>query len=136
MHIAGHVGFTFAFYEFIRKYNKSLILNNLITIAFVALLPDILDRSIHLVIPKYQAHGIFHSVLFYIPSLLIAVLFFRRVILYLAIMMTNVAFDIVNVNLSAFMYPVYGWTNDYADLYKELLNRKYKKIYYAKFSSA
>ena len=113
MNIAGHVGFTFVLYEVIRKYNKSLILNNLIAIAIVALLPDILDRTIHLIIPKYPAHGIFHSVFFYASSLLFAVLLFRRIIIYLAIMMTNVAFDIVNVSLRAFMYPVYGWTEDY-----------------------
>ena len=113
MNIAGHVGFTFVLYEFIRKYSKSLILNNLLAIAIVALLPDILDRSIHLIIPKYPAHGIFHSFIFYVGSLLIAVLLFRRIIIYLAIMMTNVAFDIVNVSLRAFMYPVYGWTEDY-----------------------
>lgn len=109
MYIFGHTGLTFAFYKLLKKDNQLLTSKNILTLAIVASLPDLLDSGIHLTIPKYPTHGIFHSIFFYAVSFPIAFFVFKRMLIYLAIMIANVMFDIVNVDLSAFLYPVYGW---------------------------
>lgn len=112
MHITGHVGFTLGLFALLNK-KRTLTYKTCLILAVVALLPDILDSGIHMMIPKYPTHGIFHSIFFYAVSLPIAFLVFKRKLIYLTIMMTHVLFDIVNVDLRALMYPVYGWSGGY-----------------------
>ena len=112
MHIAGHVGFTLGLFTLFDK-NTNLTYKTCLILAVVALLPDILDSGIHLMIPKYPTHGIFHSLIFYAVSLPVVFLVFKRTFIYLTVMIINVIFDIVNVDLRALMYPIYGWPEVY-----------------------
>jgi hypothetical protein len=113
MHIAGHVGFTIGFFTLLNK-NRNLTYKTCLIIAVVALLPDILDSGIHMMISMYPTHGVFHSIFFYAVSLPVVLLVFKRTFIYLTVMIINVMFDIVNVDLRAFMYPIYGWSEGYS----------------------
>ena len=54
------------------------------------LMPDILDRLVHLVVHGYPDHGVFHSVFLYALALPLVFLFMRRWLPYISIMAMNV----------------------------------------------
>ncbi|NOZ69343.1 MAG: hypothetical protein GXP46_08910, partial [Deferribacteres bacterium] len=101
----GHVGFTLGLFTLLNKGERYLSYKKMLALSVAALSPDILDRSIHLIRPKYPTHGIFHSLPFYIVLLPIAFFVFRKAFIYLSIMTANVIFDFVNSDLRSFVYP-------------------------------
>lgn len=111
MNIAGHIGFTLGALNLTQKgeyFDTRRI--PILFVAAVALLPDIFDHSIHLVLHSYPHHGIFHSIFFYAAALPFSYLFLRPLLLSLTLMSFNVILDLANTELRAFLYPVYGWT--------------------------
>jgi len=106
MLISGHIGLTLAIFNLINRKKKNLSYQTACVLAFFALLPDILDRTLNYTIIGYPNHGIFHSFFFYFAALLICYLFFRKAFTYIIVMGVNVFFDIVNASPRAFIYPL------------------------------
>jgi hypothetical protein len=109
MYIPGHIGFTLGALN-LTKERKYFNGKGIFFVAALALMPDILDHSIHLVLPSYPQHGIFHSLFLYAAALPVAFLFLKRLFLPLALMSFNEVLDIANTDLRALLYPIYGLT--------------------------
>jgi len=111
MLIPGHVGFTLGIVTLIQKARKRppLTCQRLFLFSFVALLPDILDRSLHWLYPHYPDHLLFHSLVVYALALLVL---WRVRPLFLAcvgVMAFHAVLDFVDVNPRFLLWPVFGW---------------------------
>lgn len=110
MFIFGHIGFTLTAYA-VYKRKEPICLKSALLVSTLALMPDILDRGMYLIIRSYPVPGVFHSALFYAMAIPLTFLFFRIFLSYPIILSGNVILDVVNTDLRAFIYPLYGWTN-------------------------
>ena len=113
MHIAGHIGFTLGCYTMIKSKQK-FSFNQMLLVGSLALMPDLLDRTLNFIIGVYPNHGIFHSIFFYAAVFPIIFIFVRNKLEYLIVMGGHIVLDIVNTDLRAFMYPLFGWSNNLA----------------------
>jgi hypothetical protein len=111
MHIAGHVGFTLGAATLIQKVRKCppLPKRQLLIFAFIALLPDILDKSFHRLIPGYPDHLLFHSLILYAVMLLALWRFHSRFLVYVAIMAFHPILDLANDDPRYLIFPLLGW---------------------------
>jgi hypothetical protein len=112
MLITGHVGFTLGtYYLLCKSTNKvTLIGSNLFLIAFVAITPDICDKSLHLLFPRYPDHAIFHSMFLYAA----AGIFFMaikklKVLFVVGILFFHCVLDLVNNGPGLLIYPLSGF---------------------------
>ena len=110
MLLAGHVGTTLGVYALANRRRQSIPRRTLAAISVVALLPDVFDRTLRLVVPEYTTHGVFHSVFFYAAAVPAAYLLFRPALRYVLVMALHVLCDTVSTDLRVFVYPLYGWT--------------------------
>lgn len=111
MFIFGHVGFTTAAYA-LNKRRQPFCFKKVLLIGTLALMPDVFDRVLQLIIKTYPVPGLFHSLLFYASALTLSFFFFRHFFYYLIIMAGHVVLDIVNTNLGSLMYPLFGLANN------------------------
>ena len=111
MHIVGHIGFTLGAATLLQKMRNWPPFKRwqLVWLALVALLPDILDRSLHLLLPNYPEHMIFHAMPIYLVVVPLLWMFHRKVAACGGIMAFNAALDIVNVDPRALFFPLFGW---------------------------
>ena len=81
MHIVGHIGFTLGAATLLQKMRNwpSFKPWQLVWLALAALLPDILDRSLHLLQPIYPDHLIFHAIPIYLVVVPLLWMFHRKV---------------------------------------------------------
>ncbi len=111
MHLLGHVGFTLGLVTAIQKIRgrPPEPVHRLLVFAGFALLPDILDKSLHLMFPKYPDHLVFHSVFFYLIALLIIWQVRPRWLVYVAIMAFHLVLDLPNDDPRYLAFPMFGW---------------------------
>lgn len=109
MYLTGHTGLTLGIAAILQRGKGPISNGKICVVMGFALMPDILDRLLHLVVLGYPDHGVFHSVFFYAPALPLIFIFMRRALPYISIMAMNVFFDLVNVDPRVFIYPHYGW---------------------------
>lgn len=111
MLIPGHIGFTFGVCFVFSKICKSpLTLKTLGIIAFISLIPDIMDKGIHLLIPRYPDHAIFHSMFLYGVFGGIVLLFRKWTAAQISgILILNCALDLVNNEPGILVYPLTGF---------------------------
>jgi hypothetical protein len=114
MLIPGHIGFTFgAVYLLMRVRKKNtLTIKNLSIIAFIALLPDIGDKGLHLFFPRYPEHAVFHSIFIYS---LFALGFLAtkhwKALFVVEILLLNCLIDLENNPPGVLVYPLTGLTD-------------------------
>lgn len=109
MYLTGHTGLTLGIVSLLNRGKGPMSRRKIAAVMGFALMPDVLDRLVHLVVPGYPDHGVFHSVFFYALALPLVFLFMRRALPYISIMAMHIFFDLVNVDPRAFIYPHYGW---------------------------
>ena len=111
MLIPGHVGFTVAIATLIQKNLKlePLKWRQLLVFAVLAVLPDILDKTLHRLYPPYLDHLIFHSLVLYALALLVLWIIKSRLLIYVAVMAFHPVLDLVNADPRALLYPLFGW---------------------------
>lgn len=109
MYLTGHTGLTLGVVTLLQRGKGPMSKRKIAAVTGFALMPDILDRFVHLVVPGYPDHGVFHSVFFYALAVPLVFLFMRRALPYISIMAMHIFFDLVNVDPRAFIYPHYGW---------------------------
>ena len=111
MHLLGHVGFTLGLVTAIQKIRgrPPVPVHRLLVFAGFALLPDILDKTLHLILPKCPDHLIFHSVFFYLIALLIVWQVRPRWLVYVAIMAFHLVLDLPNDDPRYLAFPLFGW---------------------------
>jgi hypothetical protein len=112
MLIPGHIGFTFGAYYFLSKFNDKITLNlhNLCVVAFVALIPDIGDKSLHLLFPLYPDHAIFHSMFLYSTAGLVFIALKKPKSLFVVgILFFHSVLDLVNNGPGLLIYPLTGF---------------------------
>ena len=109
MYLTGHTGLTLGIVSLINRGKGPMSYNKIFTVMGFSLMPDILDRVTHLIVPGYPDHGVFHSVFFYALAIPLFYAFMRKWLPYISLMAMNVFFDIVNVDPRVFIYPHYGW---------------------------
>lgn len=108
MLIAGHIGFTLGAATLMQQLRKrpALLDSQLALLAVVALLPDILDRSIHFVYARYPEHLLFHSLPLYALAIAGMWKLDRKIAFYLMVMAFNVGLDFVNNSPDALLFPI------------------------------
>jgi hypothetical protein len=113
MLIPGHVGFTLGVATLVQKIRKAppFSVRQLLVFAWFALLPDILEKSLHWLIPSYPDHLLFHSAFLYVVALLALWKFRVRfmVLVYVAIMGGHVILDLANDDPRYLIFPLLGW---------------------------
>ena len=111
MNIMGHVGFTLGLVTVIQKIRgrPPASVHRLLVFAGFALLPDILDKSLHLIFPRSPDHLIFHSVFFYLIAILIVWQVRPRWLVYVAIMAFHLVLDLANDDPRYLAFPLFGW---------------------------
>jgi hypothetical protein len=109
MYLTGHTGLTLGAAMLLNRGKRPMSNRKIGMVMGFALMPDILDRLVYLVVPGYPDHGVFHSVFFYALALPLAFVFMRRALPYVAIMTMHVFCDLANVSPKTFLYPLYGW---------------------------
>ncbi len=110
MFVFGHTGITLGCYVLLKKEKQDISYKKLFFVSVFALMPDLIDRGIHYLIPSYPDHGLFHSIIFYCGILPILFLFFKQSITIALIMVGNVVLDIANNNVHSLIYPICGWS--------------------------
>jgi hypothetical protein len=111
MLIPGHIGFTFgAYYILSRSTDKvTLSLHNLCVVAFIALIPDIGDKSLHLLFPLYPDHAIFHSMFLYTATGLFFIAYKKpKALFVVGILFFHSVLDLVNNGPGLLIYPLTG----------------------------
>ncbi len=114
MLIPGHIGFTFgAFYIFSKTVSKKIIkFKDLGLIAFIAIIPDIGDKGLHLLFPHYSDHAAFHSMFLYG---MIGISFYLakkwNALSIIGILFLNCILDLVNNQPGSLIYPLTGFTD-------------------------
>jgi hypothetical protein len=114
MLIPGHVGFTFGVYYLFSKFNDKVTLNlrNLCVVAFIALIPDIGDKSLHLLFPLYPDHAIFHSMFLFTMTGLFFIAFKKQKALFVVgILFFHSVLDLVNNGPGLLIYPLAGFVD-------------------------
>ena len=111
MHILGHVGFTLAGATLVQKIRQDppLTLRQLIVFAGVSLVPDILDRILHLLFPQYPDHLLFHSAFLYAIAGLILWVRHSRFLVYVIILAFHLVLDVPNTDPRYLLFPLFGW---------------------------
>jgi hypothetical protein len=111
MLIPGHIGFTFGVcFTFSNFFKIPLNLKTLGIIALVSLVPDIMDKGIHLLIPRYPDHAIFHSMFLYgIFCCIVMILRKWTAAKISGILIFNSALDLVNNEPGILVYPLTGF---------------------------
>jgi len=111
MLIPGHVGFTLGLATLVQKVRKqpSLDLRRLSLFAFASLLPDILDKSLHWLYPRYPEHLVFHSFVFYSIALLVLWQMRSRLLVYVGIMALHPVLDFANIDPRDLFWPLKRW---------------------------
>lgn len=112
MLIPGHIGFTFGAYYLLSKSTDDVTLNlrNLCIVAFIALIPDIGDKGLHLLFPRYPDHAIFHSMFLYSVSGLFFFAFKKwKALLAVGILFFHCTLDLVNNGPGLLIYPLTGF---------------------------
>ncbi len=113
MYLTGHTGLTLGIAALLNRGKAPMSYKRIALVMVFALMPDILDKGLNLVVPGYPDHAIFHSLFLYAALFAAAYLFMRRFLPYVGIMAMNVLFDVVNVDPRAFVYPVFGWSDPF-----------------------
>lgn len=113
MHIAGHIGFTLAGATVIQQLRKrpALGLRTLSLYATCSLLPDVLDRAIHMLDSNCPDHFIFHSIPLYGLALFIVWKSYPRCFAPLLVMAFHPVLDLMNSDPSSLIFPLYGWVD-------------------------
>ncbi len=106
MYLTGHTGLTLGIVSLLNRGKGPMSKRKIAAVMGFALMPDVLDRLVHLVVPGYPDHGVFHSVFFYALALPLVFLFMRRALPYISIMAMHIFFDLVNVDPRALVYPL------------------------------
>ena len=106
MYLAGHTGLTLGIVSLLQRGKGPMSKKKIAAVMGFALMPDVLDRLVHLVVPGYPDHGVFHSVFFYALALPLVFLFMRRALPYVSIMAMHIFFDLVNVDPRSLFYPL------------------------------
>ena len=111
MLIPGHVGFTLGLATVVQKVRHQPPVNfqQLSIFAFAALLPDILDKSLHWLCPTYSEHQVFHSFVFYASALLVLWWMDSRLLLYVGIMALHPLLDFANNDPRDLLWPASSW---------------------------
>ena len=114
MLIPAHVGFTFTLVVAVSKIRKVPFptLKQLGFFAVIAILPDILDKSIHLLFRPYPDHGVFHS--FFIYGLLALFLAWRKnykTMFIILLLIFHSVLDLVSTFPGALIYPLRGFVD-------------------------
>jgi len=111
MFIPGHIGFTLGFATLIQKVLQwpPFRIRQLLYFAFVALLPDILDRSLHWLFAFYPDHLIFHSLPLYTMALLVSWRLRPRLLGFAGIMALHTVLDLANTDPRHLLWPLFGW---------------------------
>ena len=107
MYIAGHIGFTLGAFSLLRRQGP-ISLKTIALVSAAALVPDTFDRAVHFAVPSYPLHGVFHSLPFYAVMICIFSLTHKKVVVYPAMMAFSAALDLLNVNPSSLLYPLYS----------------------------
>lgn len=113
MLIPGHIGFTFGTcYIFSKTVSKkTMTFRALGLIAFIALIPDICDKGLHLLFPRYPDHAVFHSMFLYA---LIGISFFLvkkwNALSIIGILFLNCLLDLINNPPGSLIYPLTVFT--------------------------
>jgi LexA-binding, inner membrane-associated putative hydrolase len=105
MYLTGHTGLTLGVVTLLQSKKRPMSNRKIGVVMGFSLMPDILDRLLHIVVRGYPDHGVFHSVFFYALAVSLVFLFMRRALPYISIMAMHILFDLVNVNPRAFLYP-------------------------------
>ncbi len=108
MHIAGHIGFTLGLSQVLGVREAPFSRKRLAAVAAVALLPDVFDRAIHLLIPSYPLHGIFHSIPLYVLLFIAVSAAYKQMMIYPVLAAFSAALDLFNVNPESLLYPFYS----------------------------
>ena len=108
MLLSGHIGFTLGAATLIQQLRKrpALRYSQLALLAAVALLPDILDRSIHFAYARYPEHLLFHSLPLYVLAIACMWKLHRKTAFILMVMALNVCLDFVNNAPGALLFPL------------------------------
>ena len=111
MLIPGHVGFTLGLATLVQKVRKQppLDLRQISLFAVASLLPDILDKSLHWLYPRYPEHQVFHSFVFYAIALLVLWRIHSRLLIYVGFMALHPVLDLANNAPRDLFWPVNGW---------------------------
>jgi len=109
MYLTGHTGLTLGIAALLQGGKGPMSNRKIGVVMGFSLMPDILDRLLHLAVRGYPDHGVFHSVFFYALAVPLVFLFMLRALPYISIMAMHIIFDLANVDPRAFLYPHYGW---------------------------
>jgi len=109
MYLTGHTGLTLGIAVLLQREKRPMSNGKIGLVMAFSLMPDILDRLVHLIIRGYPDHGVFHSAFFYAFAVPLVFIFMRRALPYISIMAMHILFDLVNVDPRVFIYPNYGW---------------------------
>ncbi len=108
MHIAGHMGFTLGLSRVLGAGKALSPWKRFAAIASLALLPDVFDRAIHLLVPSYPLHGIFHSLPLYVLLVSALSVVRKELMVYPVLVAFSVLLDLLNVNPESLLYPFYS----------------------------
>lgn len=114
MLIPAHVGIPLSLYfgysVIVEKRTPSI--KQLLIVSFVSLIPDIVDKTIHLLFPVYPDHAIFHSYFIFFMLGIVLIVIKKWNLLFIPILLSiHSSLDMVSTAPGALIYPLRGFVD-------------------------
>lgn len=108
----GHIATTWGVAALLQQYNPRLARLDYRLLAFSALLPDVLDKPLAVLVftNTQTTQLIAHSLLFHLALLVLALLFWRKALPYVLACNAHLLADYMWEHIQTFWWPLYGWS--------------------------